>query len=171
MTFFYICHAWLLFLCLDCRTPISCISIGAPLTYGQFIVFYIVKSWYLIQDPGSPLNILLTGGGGGERGIYFVPDILTKRDLIGSMNDAVMFLGREKNTGRRVATCKPGKPGLTNFSKTLALFFIQFLSFWKMRIQDRQNSPSGLPGKTGWPATLSTGIFWGIVIFISSNQQ
>ena len=28
---------------------------------------------------------------------------------------------------RRVATCKPGKPGLTSFTETLALFFIQFL--------------------------------------------
>ena len=35
-------------------------------------------------------------------------------------------------TGRRVATCKPGKLGLTSFSETLALFFIQFLSFGKM---------------------------------------
>ena len=51
---------------------------------------------------------------------------------------------------RRVATCKPGKPGLTRFSETLALFFIQFLSFRKMKVQDRQNGPSGLPEKTGW---------------------
>ena len=51
---------------------------------------------------------------------------------------------------RRVATCKPGKPGLTNFSETLALFFIQFLSFRKMKVQGRQNGPSGLPENTGW---------------------
>ena len=51
---------------------------------------------------------------------------------------------------RRVATCKPGKPGLTSFSETLALFFIQFLSFRKMKVQDRQNGPSGLSEKTGW---------------------
>ena len=44
--------------------------------------------------------------------------------------------------GRRVATCKPGKPGLTSFSETLAFFFIQFLSFRKMKVQDRQNDPS-----------------------------
>ena len=44
----------------------------------------------------------------------------------------------------RVATCKPGKFGLTSFSETLALFFIQFLSFRKMKIQDRQNGPSKL---------------------------
>ena len=43
---------------------------------------------------------------------------------------------------RRVATCKPGKPGLTSFSETLALFFIQFLSFRKMKVQGRQNGPS-----------------------------
>ena len=43
---------------------------------------------------------------------------------------------------RRVATCKPGKPGLTSFSETLALFFIQFLSFRKMKVQDRQNGSS-----------------------------
>ena len=51
---------------------------------------------------------------------------------------------------RRVATCKPGKPRLTSFSETLALFFVQFLSFRKMKVQDRQNGPSGLPEKTGW---------------------
>ena len=51
---------------------------------------------------------------------------------------------------RRVATCKPGKPGLTSFSETLALFFSQFLSFRKMKVQDKQNGPSGLPEKTGW---------------------
>ena len=43
---------------------------------------------------------------------------------------------------RRVATCKPGKPGLTSFSETLAPFFIQFLSFRKMKVQDRQNGQS-----------------------------
>ena len=51
---------------------------------------------------------------------------------------------------RRVATCKPGKPGLNCFSETLALFFSQFLSFRKMKVQDKQNGPSGLPEKTGW---------------------
>ena len=53
---------------------------------------------------------------------------------------------------RRVATCKPGEPGLISFSETLALFFIQFLSFRKMKVQDRQNGPSGLPEKN-WLAT------------------
>ena len=48
---------------------------------------------------------------------------------------------------RRVATCEPGKPGLTSFSETLALFFIQF---HPMKVQDRQNGPSGLPEKTSW---------------------
>ena len=51
---------------------------------------------------------------------------------------------------RRVATCKPGKPGLTSFSKTLALLFIQFLSFRKMKAQERQNVNPGLPEKSGW---------------------
>ena len=51
---------------------------------------------------------------------------------------------------RCVATCKPGKPGLTSFSETLALFFIRFLSFRKMKVQDGQNGPSCLPEKTGW---------------------
>ena len=37
---------------------------------------------------------------------------------------------------------EPGKPGLTSFSETLALFFIQFLPFWKMKVQDKQNGPS-----------------------------
>ena len=64
------------------------------------------------------------------------------------------------NTVRRVATCKPGKPGLTSFSETLALFFIQFLSFRKMKVQDRQNDPSGLPEKN-WLATRLIVIrFW-----------
>ena len=35
---------------------------------------------------------------------------------------------------RHVATCKLGKPRLTSFSETLALFFIQFVSFWKMKV-------------------------------------
>ena len=48
---------------------------------------------------------------------------------------------------RLEATCKLGKPGLTSFSETLALFFIQFLSFRKMKVLDRQNAPSGLPEK------------------------
>ena len=39
------------------------------------------------------------------------------------------------NITRRVATCKPGKPGLTSFSETLALSFIQ-------KVQDRRNDPS-----------------------------
>ena len=42
---------------------------------------------------------------------------------------------------RRVATCKPGKLRLTSFSETLALFFIQFLSFRKMKVYDRQMIP------------------------------
>ena len=54
---------------------------------------------------------------------------------------------KRSNVDRRVATCKPGKPGLTSFSETLALFFTQFLSLRKMKVQDRQNGPSGLPEK------------------------
>ena len=50
-------------------------------------------------------------------------------------------------TSRRIATCKPGKPGLTSFSETLTLFFIQFFSFWKAKVQGRQNGTSGLPEK------------------------
>ena len=38
---------------------------------------------------------------------------------------------------RRVATCKPGKLGLTSFSEALALFSIRFLSFRKMKVRDR----------------------------------
>ena len=53
---------------------------------------------------------------------------------------------------RRVATCKPGKPGLASFSKTQSIFLIQFLSFRKMKVRDRQNGPSGLPEKN-WLAT------------------
>ena len=60
---------------------------------------------------------------------------------------------------RRVATCKPGKPRLTIFSETLALFFVQFLSFRKMKAQDRQNGPSGLPEKN-WLATRLVSIYF-----------
>ena len=42
----------------------------------------------------------------------------------------------------RVATCTLDKPGLNSFSETLALFFIQFFSFRKMKVQARQNGPS-----------------------------
>ena len=41
--------------------------------------------------------------------------------------------------GRRVVTSKPFKPGLTSFSETLALFFIQCLSFLKTKLQNRKN--------------------------------
>ena len=51
---------------------------------------------------------------------------------------------------RRVATCKPGKPRLTSFSETLAVFFFQFLLFRKIKKQHRQKGPSVLPDKTGW---------------------
>ena len=43
---------------------------------------------------------------------------------------------------RRVATCESGKSGLASFSETQALFFIQFVSFRKMKVQARQNGPS-----------------------------
>ena len=42
--------------------------------------------------------------------------------------------GKACQSLRRVATCKPGKPGLTSFSETLTLFFIQFLLFRKMKV-------------------------------------
>ena len=38
------------------------------------------------------------GGGGGSEG-FFGSDILAKRDFLGSMKDAGIFLGRENNTG------------------------------------------------------------------------
>ena len=70
------------------------------------------------------------------------------------------FKQNEILTDRRVATCKPGKPRLTSFSETLALFFIQFLSFvsfQKLKVKDRQNGPSksfrGLSEKAGWLRT------------------
>ena len=65
-----------------------------------------------------------------------------------------------------MATYKPGKPGLTSFSETLALFFIQFLSFWKMKVQDRQNRPSGLPEKN-WLATC----LGALCIFLSQYRS
>ena len=48
---------------------------------------------------------------------------------------------------RRVATCKPGKPGLTSFSETLAFFFIQFLSSRKMKVQEQTKWSLGLSRK------------------------
>ena len=38
------------------------------------------------------------GGAGGSEG-FFGSDILAKRDFLGSMKDAGIFLGRENNTG------------------------------------------------------------------------
>ena len=43
---------------------------------------------------------------------------------------------------RHVGNSKPGKPGLTSFSETLALFFIQFLSFRKKKVQESQKGYS-----------------------------
>ena len=60
----------------------------------------------------------------------------------------------------RVATCKPGKPGLTSFSETLALFFIQFLSFRKMKVQDRHNVNPGLPEKNWLTTRLICTLFF-----------
>ena len=42
----------------------------------------------------------------------------------------LQIVGKELSVVRRVATCKPGKPGLTSFSETLALFLhpISFIS-------------------------------------------
>ena len=66
--------------------------------------------------------------------------------LCGSIKNCISFLKKLSLVlkGRRVATCKPGKPRLTRFSETLALFVIQFLSFRKMKVQDRRNGPSKL---------------------------
>ena len=68
---------------------------------------------------------------------------------------------------RRVPTCQPGKPALTSFSETLALFFIQFLSFRKMKVQDKQNGLSGLPEKN-WLATrlITQELFWHLHIML-----
>ena len=38
------------------------------------------------------------GGGGGPKD-FFGSDVLAKRDFLGSMKDAGIFLGRENNTG------------------------------------------------------------------------
>ena len=45
------------------------------------------------QGPHS--HILMTGGGGGPSDV-FESEILAKSDLLGSMKDAGIFLGREK---------------------------------------------------------------------------
>ena len=73
---------------------------------------------------------------------------------------------------RPVATCKPGKPRLTSFSKTLALFFIQFLSFRKMKVQDKQNDPSDFTRKN-WLATclisiVIQGACSGLIVYIAA---
>ena len=85
-----------------------------------------------------------------KRGLYCagLNKLLFFKKLIPEFQDNRYYRNRSV-TNRRVATCKPGKPGLTSFSETLALFFLQFLSFRKMKVQDRQNGPSGLPEKTG----------------------
>ena len=55
------------------------------------------ESWqvcFVSQGPHS--HILMTEGGPKD---FFGSDILAKRDFLGSMKDAGIFLGRENNTG------------------------------------------------------------------------
>ena len=77
----------------------------------------------------------------------------------------------QHTVSRRVATCKPGKFGVTSFFDTLALFFIRlFLSFRKMKVQDRQKKPPRAYQKkhsktsfekncsSAWASTLNMGL-------------
>ena len=50
-----------------------------------------------MKPPGAPLKYFNDGGGGPKD--FFGSDILAKRDFLGSMKDAGIFLGRENNTG------------------------------------------------------------------------
>ena len=80
-----------------------------------------------------------------------------------------------KRANRRVAICKPGKPGLTSFSETLALFLIQFLSFRKMKLQDRQNYPSksfrAYQKKLAGYATGKYAVLWLTWLFTKIRQN
>ena len=49
--------------------------------------------------PGAPLTYFNDGKGGGGPKDFFGSDILAKRDFLGSIKDAGIFLGRENNTG------------------------------------------------------------------------
>ena len=57
--------------------------------------------------------------------------------------------------------------GVTSFSETQALFFIQFLSFRKMKVQDRQNGPSGLLEKNWLATRLAIYIYFVTFIVVS----
>ena len=46
--------------------------------------------------PGAPLTYFNDGGGQKD---FFGSDILAKRDFLGSMKDAGIFLGHENNRG------------------------------------------------------------------------
>ena len=48
------------------------------------------------STPGAPLTNFNDGGGPKD---FFGSHILAKRDFLGSMKDAGIFLGRENNTG------------------------------------------------------------------------
>ena len=50
-----------------------------------------------VSLPGPPSHIFMTGGGGLKD--FLGSDISAKRDFLGSMKDAEIFLGRENNTG------------------------------------------------------------------------
>ena len=73
--------------------------------------------------------------------------------------------------GVATCTCKPDKPGLTSFSEALALFFIQFLSFRKMKVQERQKGPLGLPEKklAGYAPVCTIQAKIGVNLFINPH--
>ena len=60
--------------------------------------YFYIERFVVFQGPHS--HILMTGGrGGGGPKDFFGSDILAKRDFLGSIKDAGIFLGRENNTG------------------------------------------------------------------------
>ena len=56
-----------------------------------------MHSFIYTYVPGAPLTCFNDGGGGGGvRVIFFGSEILARSDLFGSMKDAGIFLGPEK---------------------------------------------------------------------------
>ena len=65
-----------------------------PSRQSRATVYYNVERPF---PPGAPLTYFNDGGGGPKD--FFGSDILAKRDFLGSMKDAGIFLGRENNRG------------------------------------------------------------------------
>ena len=64
--------------------------------YGKLIIFFTWPYCENILPPGSPLTYF-NGRGVGSEGDCFGSEILAKSDFFGSMKNARIFRGHEKN--------------------------------------------------------------------------